>query len=159
VNKKEFLEVVEILTDFYDRTPPKKQIEAWYGKLGHLDASVARDAADEVTSHMREFPTPAKFMEFADQVRGRQRSREVIEENRDARRAFDPGFRTPGLARECVIAINKIMDLGSSEAECVQKFNIMNDLAKRFPHLDWRPNLRDLMAKLETFNRPEAMGG
>lgn len=136
VDKAEFLRVVETLTDFYDRTPPKKQLEAWYWKIKHLDAGIASDAADEVTSNLAMFPTPAKFLEFADQVRSRKTAIGVRQGDNQARRFFDE--KAPeGFAKDCVVAINELLSVpkGDARAFLKTKYEVANRVLEKYPHM------------------------
>ena len=150
MNKAEFLQVLETLTDFYDKTPPKKQLEAWYWKIKHLDFGVAREAADEVTSHLAMFPTPAKFLEFANNAQARVASRARTQDHNQARAFFEPAKHDPGFARDCVQAINDLLSTPKNDARVFQKTKY--ETAKRM--LDKYPSMtEDAKAPLKAMMR------
>jgi len=164
VNKQEFLGVLETLTDFYDRTPPKKQLEAWYWKLKHLDHQVAREAAEEITSCLPAFPTPAKFLEFADQARARKSHNDNVSDRKQAERFFDPGRHNPGLARDSVQLMLEILKMPVSKERFEFTISGCESMAKKYPHLanEYLSQAREAKKNLElwTLEHPkEAVNG
>lgn len=150
MNKAEFLQVLEALTDFYDKTPPKKQLEAWYWKIKHLDVGVAKEAVDEVTSHLAMFPTPAKFLEFANNAQARVATRSRLQDQNQARGFFEPSRHEPGFARDCVEAINELLSTPKGDTKAFLK--VKYEVAKRV--LDKYPNMtEDAKAPLKAMIR------
>jgi hypothetical protein len=159
VNKTEFLEAMEILSGFYGKEPPKRQMEGWYWKLRHLDAEDERSAADEATSHMREFPTPAKFLEFADQCRARRAHNRNCEDARQAKNFLTPEKHTPGVGRDYCAAILEMLDQPNTLEGCQRKFAIVSDILKKHPHhqSELKPLLREIGEKMDGFAQQEAV--
>jgi len=156
MNQSEFGEVMGVLMDFYDKKPPKAQLEAWFWKTKHLDASVAIDAADEVTSHLAMFPTPAKFLDFADQVRARKSGIENRQGDQDARRFFSGETAPPGFGKDCVAAINEMLATPKNDhgAYLKTKYDVAKRMLEKYPNMaeDAKHPLKAMMreAKEET---------
>jgi hypothetical protein len=143
-------EVLKTLTDFYDKPPLKlAQQDLWFEKIKHLDHEVAKEAASEVTSYLRSFPTPNEFLEKADVARSRVASRAMVQDKRQARDFFNPGAHDTAMGKEMVQFVCEIMSRSNSMDTLRWKLKKYEDLSEKYPPKNsWFMHINETMNQI-----------
>jgi hypothetical protein len=155
MNFQQFGEIMAVMTDFYDRKPPKGQVSAWFEKIKHLAFDVAKEAANQCTACLPAFPVPAKFLEFADHAQARVSSQRQYTERKIASKFFKEETHNTQLAKDCVMAMNEIFSQPANLEGAANKFTIISNLAKKYHRLDWNENLLDIKRQIDFYESLE----
>jgi DNA repair ATPase RecN len=134
VNKQQFTEVMEILIRFYNRPMTTFQLEGWFEKLYRIDFAVAKEAVEDVTSHLATFPTPAKFMEFVEHASNRQAQRAKHQDKATAMNFLNEREDMTQETKELIAFTKELLAKPHTLKTCEWKLEQLNKLAEKYPH-------------------------
>lgn len=119
---------------------------------------MAKDAADEVTSNLSRFPTPAEFLKFALELRSRYASVEAQKRDNEAKDFFKPSKYSAEIPRDSVKAVNEIMAIkpGDFKAHCETVYRVAKQMLEKYADKDdlfKRPFLEMIREAKEGFKK------
>lgn len=131
---KQHIEIMNKLSDFYGKNRlTEPQLEVWFEKLKHLDHEVAQEAASEVTSYLRNFPTPNEFLEKADIARSRVASRALMQDKRQAREFMATGGQRVGCPKDMSEFIFEVLSRPNNMETLRWKLKKYEELSEKYP--------------------------
>lgn len=147
---EQHFEIMNKLSDFYGKQKlTNPQLESWFEKLKHLDHEVAKEAASEVTSYLRAFPTPNEFLEKSDIARSRVASRALMQDKRHAREFFSPDAHDSSMGKEMVRFISELMSRPKGMETLRWKLKKYEEFSEKYPPSNaWFVHINNAMKEI-----------